>query len=350
MVRWMERVPAWLRPPLSKPARQAAVLLVLSGLVGLPNCLVPGMSGYGHPVLLYGTLASFAVGVAAWLIPWERWRPGATLALVVPPALIIVVGERYGGMPAPTYGMWFLLLFAWVGMWHSSRAVLAAGPLLAAAYVAPYALGLPGKASDVAAVALVVPAGVMLGVAMSRTVERMRAAQAAQRVATEALQRANVTDELTGIGNRRAANAMLEGLRPGDALLLLDLDHFKRVNDTFGHSEGDRLLAQLGAYLAGAVRDHHLVARMGGEEFVVVVRRAGGAGVEVAERLLRGWRLQNPVASFSVGVALHEAGQPSRTFGRADAALYEAKRLGRDRVVVADAPRALTVIEGSAIA
>jgi diguanylate cyclase (GGDEF)-like protein len=346
----MDRVLTLVRPPASRPVRQAAVLLVLSGVVGLPSCLVPGMSGYGHPVLLWGTLASFALGVVAWLVPWDRWRPNATLALVPPPALIIVIGQRYGGMPEPTYGMWFLLLFAWVGMWHSPRAVLAVGPPLAAAYVAPYALGLRGATADVASVALVVPAGVMLGVALSRTAERMRDAQAAQQVATEALARASVTDELTGLGNRRAANAMLEGLRPGDALLLLDLDHFKQVNDTFGHGEGDRLLAQLGAYLSGAVRDTHLVARMGGEEFIVVVRRPGGSSVEVAERLLRGWRLQNPLASFSVGVAVHEAGQPSRTFGRADAALYEAKRQGRDRVALADGPPVLTVIDGHATA
>jgi len=346
----MDRVLRWLRPPASGPARQAAALLVLSGLIGLPSCLVPGMSGFGHPVLLWGTLASFALGVVAWLVPWHLWHPATTLVLVVPPALIIVIAARYGGMPEPTYGMWFLLLFAWVGMWQSPRVVLAMGPPVAAAYVAPYALGLKSATGDVASVTLVVPAGVILGVALSRTVERMRAAQAAQQLATEALARASVTDELTGLGNRRAANAMLEGLHAGDALLLLDLDHFKRVNDTFGHGEGDRLLAQLGAYLSGAVRSPDLVARVGGEEFVVVQRRAGRSGVEVAERLLRGWRLQNPLASFSVGVAVHEAGQPSRTFGRADAALYEAKRQGRDRVSLAGSPSGLTVIDGHATA
>jgi diguanylate cyclase (GGDEF)-like protein len=346
----MDSVLTRLRPPTSGPARQAAALLVLSGLIGLPNCLVPGMSGYQHPVLLWGTLASLALGVATWLVPWDRWRPGATLTLVVPPALIIVVTARFGGMPEPTYGMWFLLLFAWVGMWHSPRAVLVVGPPLAVAYVAPYALGLKGATGDVASVTLVVPAGVVLGVALSRTVERMRAAQAAQQLATEALARASVTDELTGLGNRRAGNAMLEGLHAGDALLLLDLDHFKQVNDTFGHGEGDRLLAQLGAYLGGAVRGPDLVARVGGEEFMVIVRRSGDQGVEVAERLLRGWRLQSPLASFSVGVAVHETGQSSRTFGRADAALYEAKRQGRDRVSLAVGPPGLRVIDGHASA
>ena len=108
------------------------------------------------------------------------------------------------------------------------------------------------------------------------------------------------------------------------------------------------MLAQLGAYLIGAVRNRHLVARIGGEEFIIVIRRPGGSSPDVAERLLRGWRLQNPVASFSVGVAVHQGGQPSRTFGRADAALYEAKRQGRDRVVTADVQPVLRVIDGSA--
>ena len=85
------------------------------------------------------------------------------------------------------------------------------GPPLAAAYVAPYMLGLPAAAADIASVGLVVPSGVILGVALSRTVARMRDAQAAQQVASEALARASVTDELTGLGNRRAANTMLDG-------------------------------------------------------------------------------------------------------------------------------------------
>ena len=185
---------------------------------------------------------------------------------------------------------------------------------------------------------------------ISRTVVRMREAERAQRAAAEALVRASVTDELTGLGNRRAGNVLLESMRGGDALLLLDLDRFKQVNDTFGHIEGDRLLARLGAYLAGAARERDTVARFGGEEFIIVLRRGGDEAVGVAEHLLRGWRLQHPLASFSVGVAVHDGGAALRTFGLADAALYDAKRRGRDCVAVAGAGpgTAFSVIEGGA--
>ena len=149
-----------------------------------------------------------------------------------------------------------------------------------------------------------------------------------------ALARASVTDPLTGTGNRRHADALLTGLRPGDAVLLLDLDHFKQVNDTHGHRTGDDVLVALGRYLAGQVRNGDDVARWGGEEFLVVLRQVGEHAEAAASRLGDGWRSLGPLTTFSGGVVSHHAGRtPADTLALADAALYTAKRSGRDLVV-----------------
>ena len=139
-------------------------------------------------------------------------------------------------------------------------------------------------------------------------------------------------DELTGLGNRRHANALLTSLRPGDAVVLIDLDHFKLVNDHRGHATGDRALVELAAHLRNAVRGGDDVARYGGEEFLVVLRQVGDDALGATERLLQAWRSSDPMTTFSAGVAPHSQDHPPDiTLGRADAALYAAKLLGRDR-------------------
>jgi diguanylate cyclase (GGDEF)-like protein len=150
-------------------------------------------------------------------------------------------------------------------------------------------------------------------------------------------------DELTGLGNRRFAATMLSDLEPGDAVILVDLDHFKLVNDTWGHAAGDQVLREIGTFLAGTLRgvdriaQRADVARYGGEEFLLVIKQAGFNAVAIAERLVSTWRDTSPKATFSAGVAVHRTREtPADTVERADAALYEAKRLGRDRAWSAD--------------
>jgi diguanylate cyclase (GGDEF)-like protein len=151
------------------------------------------------------------------------------------------------------------------------------------------------------------------------------------------LQSATMLDPLTGLGNRRAADTVLASLAPGDAVVMIDLDHFKRVNDEFGHPAGDRALRELGSFLAAALRDGDRVARYGGEEFIMFVRKIHPAAVEsLLERLRLLWNERNPITTFSIGAAVHQAGvDPRATLQTADIALYQAKERGRDRVVVA---------------
>jgi diguanylate cyclase (GGDEF)-like protein len=150
-------------------------------------------------------------------------------------------------------------------------------------------------------------------------------------------------DELTGLGNRRFASAMLNDLQAGDAVILVDLDHFKGVNDTWGHAAGDQVLREIGMFLTTALRGSDRVsqrvdvARYGGEEFLLVLKQVGFNAGAVAERLVASWREREPRTTFSAGVAVHGLHEtPETTLERADQALYDAKRSGRDRAVSAE--------------
>jgi diguanylate cyclase (GGDEF)-like protein len=124
----------------------------------------------------------------------------------------------------------------------------------------------------------------------------------------------------------------LDEIQPGDSVVIIDLDHFKSINDRHGHGTGDTVLIQLADHLRTQVRDPQLVSRYGGDEFLVVLPRTEGA-VTVAERLVQSWHARFPMTSISAGVADHtSASHPAATIANADAALYAAKRLGRNRV------------------
>jgi diguanylate cyclase (GGDEF)-like protein len=152
----------------------------------------------------------------------------------------------------------------------------------------------------------------------------------------EALGEQTLRDALTGVGSRRHADALVEGLQPGDSLLLLDVDHFKEVNDTRGHLGGDRLLEQLGRHLRAGLRDEDAIARYGGDEFLIRLHATDGDAFSIARRLLDSWLAVGDVPSFSVGIAAHRTGTSSQqTFAEADRALYASKRDGRARVEVA---------------
>jgi diguanylate cyclase (GGDEF)-like protein len=146
------------------------------------------------------------------------------------------------------------------------------------------------------------------------------------------LERATTRDELTGIGNRRHADALLQSLEEGDAVILIDLDGFKAVNDTHGHAAGDQVLQDLSAHLRHCLRDSDTSARLGGDEFLIVAHRAFADPLAVADRILVGWAKVGRSTTLSAGVALHEPGVSiADTLERADQALYEAKAAGKNR-------------------
>lgn len=156
----------------------------------------------------------------------------------------------------------------------------------------------------------------------------------------------SATDPLTGIMNRRSfierAQREMAAARDSGAplgLVLLDVDHFKAFNDTWGHNEGDRVLAGTAAAASRLIRSGDLLARWGGEELMVLLPRCGlDAALRVAEKLRAGiaeapLSPHQPV-TVSLGVTVYAVGETFEAFvGRADAALYEAKAGGRNRAV-----------------
>lgn len=177
-------------------------------------------------------------------------------------------------------------------------------------------------------------------------------ARLAERLALRAM-----TDELTGAMNRRAlrdlAPAMMAEAHSGGsvlALLMLDIDHFKRINDTHGHLVGDDVLRRLASTLRASVRQDALITRFGGEEFALLVPvRDADTALQMAQRL----RLEVAALDFqaegrdlqvtvSIGLTLLGAGQTlDAGLRRADAALYRAKTGGRNRVDSADVAEAV---------
>jgi len=162
-----------------------------------------------------------------------------------------------------------------------------------------------------------------------------------------------VTDSLTGLHNRRYGLYRLEQMmaRPGKGIvvMMLDLDHFKGINDRHGHAAGDEVLRRLSRRLRAELRSGDLVARLGGEEFLVALADADhAAAVECAERLRRsiadmpfafGEGGASITVTMSVGVAFADPAvmeTPEHVIARADSALYSSKSLGRDRVTVAE--------------
>jgi diguanylate cyclase (GGDEF)-like protein len=169
----------------------------------------------------------------------------------------------------------------------------------------------------------------------------------------EALRMQSVRDPLTGLYNRRYLEEVLERetRRAGRAeqsmgILMLDLDHFKHFNDTYGHDAGDAVLRETAAFLVQNVRAEDFVCRFGGEEFVVILPTADIQGANVRAEALRAKMKNLPIMyqgkslgliTFSVGVAAfpEHGGLPKELMAAADAALYQAKKAGRDRVVTA---------------
>jgi len=167
---------------------------------------------------------------------------------------------------------------------------------------------------------------------------------------TRAAREESLADPLTGVGNRRRFDAELPATLADDratALAIVDLDHFKAVNDTHGHPAGDALLKQVGALMRGAMRPGDSVYRIGGEEFALVFRHTTFAdAVDAAERV-RTAIAERPFdigghgplrATASIGVAVAVDEDAARLTANADAALYAAKESGRNRVKTSSAP------------
>ncbi len=190
---------------------------------------------------------------------------------------------------------------------------------------------------------------------VQRKNEQLEAVNAQLEQAVAELARLASQDALTGIANRRQFMEVLERhvgkpAQPPTTLLMVDVDHFKRLNDTFGHPVGDRVLREVARLLGTGLRGTDLLARYGGEEFTAVLPATPpDVGFEVAERLRTAIShhdfreaagIDIGKVSVSIGIACHpiHAATSAELIRCADEALYTAKREGRDRAVAFRVP------------
>jgi diguanylate cyclase (GGDEF)-like protein len=303
------------------------------------------------------------LGVAAGVAAASGWHPGRAWGLIAAGLVVFAIGDAaylYGTAKGwyepgtPISASWpigaTLLAFA---AWQRPRTVNVQ-------WTGVHAVIVPAVCTAIALAVLVYDhfAGVTtfgfgfavaaLAVAVGRTLLTFREVRQLGESRAEAR-----TDELTGLANRRYLVRRLEEkiARGGDngevALLLLDLNHFKELNDTLGHPAGDELLRRLGPRLQKALGPDDLIARLGGDEFGVLLRRGG---VDEAVRAARKVRasLEQPVeihgislqvdASVGIAVCPHHAGDAATLLQRADIAMYQAKDR-RTLVEVYDAGR-----------
>jgi diguanylate cyclase (GGDEF)-like protein len=270
------------------------------------------------------------------------WVAGAWAAL---PALLAASVLVTGGVGSPVL-VWFALPAATLGFRFEPRGMVfgtlyVIAMFLAAAVVPDSAAAWEQRQELIAVAALIVSTVILSGA----LVESDRAHR-----------RRSTLDRLTGLFNRTALEQRLSELEgqhcdPGEGLshafLLCDLDHFKRVNDQFGHAAGDAVLQDVAYAMRAALRAGDSIYRVGGEEILVMLPGAGPDGaMEIGERLRMAVRERRPVGvrvSISIGVAVAEAGalDTDCLLARADAALYAAKAAGRDRVVSDSEPQRL---------
>ncbi|MGZ4614016.1 MAG: diguanylate cyclase [Actinomycetes bacterium] len=315
----------------------AAMMLATMPLIGFREGEVAGWATAVVPTVVIAA-------VCAWVAPWRQWSGRALLAVpLFGWGCLTVLGVVSDGR-ASVYAGYSALLFLFVGM---TQPPLTSLPLLPLAVVAQLAL-YGGLTSELA---VRMPISVSVWVATAETVARYRVRTGVTVAGLEV--RAQI-DPLTGCDNRYDLERRLRALRPADAVMLLDLDHFKGVNDTAGHAVGDQLLRAFGAALRATARSRDQVIRYGGEEFLVLLQKAGVAGaLSFDERLRAHWGSAGHSVTFSTGICVVEDPVPvsrlaqvspetvgpdtapaAATVAHADEALYRAKRSGRNHAVV----------------
>jgi len=198
---------------------------------------------------------------------------------------------------------------------------------------------------------VVLPTIAVLAGQLSRVRGTLHSQKLALNQALERIRLLATRDELTGLPNRRHAQDLFEqeASRPRDeraplSVCMIDIDHFKRINDTLGHAAGDQVLRLLAQHGHAVLRETDVLARWGGEEFLLLLPHTQPAEAErVVERLRKQMSSQSVWpdrpewrVTFSAGITTHLEGENIQdTISRADAELYKAKAQGRDRVLVA---------------
>lgn len=315
--------PARRTGPLDNPRRLSRLMpFILSGVLGITAVLA--VNTHRLTAAEYGTLVVAGALLLVLLVttPWERlpaaWQVAPPLGAV---AFIALVRHLAGGPPS---GATFLLIIpiAWSALHGTGGETLAVIGAAALAVVLPALIDPAYPFTEFARASTLLVVAALLAWALRRG------------------QRTARTDPLTGLPNRRAWDDALTGEisrashtgAPG-TLVLIDIDHFKAFNDAFGHASGDQLLRDAGAAWSRVLRRYDVLARIGGEEFGVLLPGVPPErALAVADRLRRAMPAGQ---ACSCGLVPIEGGEdPLELFSIADGALYRAKALGRNRSVL----------------
>jgi diguanylate cyclase (GGDEF)-like protein len=319
--------------------RVALAFFFVGGIVcGLGALLKADLTGAARNVQLAAAAGTLLWGFIVLATPGRRIaiQGGALLSVVL---LGLILGTSNAVGPTSFFLLWPLVHLAY----FSARPIVVAGVALMAVTVGVACAVNPYTTDRLDTfVGTVASLGLMTGVVALMTRREL--------ALRDALAAAANTDALTGLLNRRGIEPELERLADdprGLAIVMVDLDHFKRYNDRHGHLAGDAALWRVARALDGAAREGDRVARFGGEEFTVALPGADAdAARAYADRVRATLRDEDVAAALrltvSAGVAV--LGTDGATIDdllrRADEALYHAKAAGRDRVVSAAAAAA----------
>jgi len=276
-------------------------------------------------------VALLGLALPAWFYSLLAWRdPAASLVDNYPPITAALLPLFLGLIVMLRPQRMFVIA---LGCW-----LLVAGPMLAYLLSHPLELQTP-RGRDMLVTLGPVALVFMAYIPFQRGIDRWVGFLQKERTRMQALAE---RDGLTGLYNRRAGENLLSKLvaspERSDALVIFDIDHFKRINDTHGHPVGDEVLRQVARRCEGLLRREDVFARWGGEEFLVLVRGTREDGGANAAEHLRNAICATPIepvgiVSASFGVARFRPSDSVESWvARADSALYAAKSAGRNRV------------------
>jgi signal transduction histidine kinase len=178
--------------------RMAGILLIGSGFLAALNIPLPAAAGsaINRPVLLMVALIAMALGLLYWVAPWHRWAPGASLAIVPAALTLIALGNYYGGSDARSYGIFFVVLFVWIGFGHPRWTSLWMAPFATVAYILPITAQGTNLALAATSAALVIPVCVLLGESLAWGTAHLARTRQALQEERETAARLRAMDEL----------------------------------------------------------------------------------------------------------------------------------------------------------